>query len=223
MVIPAFNEEASVSLVINDIPASWVREVVVVNNNSTDNTAAVAKSAGATVLHEPRQGYGASCLKGMAHLASMTRVPDIVVFMDADYADFPEELPKVVQPIINGSADMVIGSRVPEWREKGAMMPQQLFGNRLATTLLKLLYKQSFTDLGPFRAISYEALTRLGMCDKDYGWTVEMQIKAAKQGLRCAEVPVSYRVRVGKSKVSGTVKGSLMAGYKIISTLLKYA
>lgn len=222
VIIPAFNEQNSVGKVVRDIPRDRVTEVVVVNNNSNDNTVSVARAAGATVLEEPKQGYGNACLKGIAYLGQQTDKPDIVVFMDADYSDYPQELPAVVQPIAEGRADLVIGSRALGNRERGSMTPQQVFGNWLATRLMRWLYGAYFTDLGPFRAIRYEDLLALGMQDRTYGWTVEMQLKAAKQGLRCTEVPVSYRRRIGVSKVSGTVKGTLMAGYKIIWTIIKY-
>lgn len=221
MIIPAYNEEDAIGKVVRDIPAC-VGEVVVVDNNSKDRTGAVAAAAGATVLTEPRQGYGNACLCGIEYVSKQTTKPDIIVFLDADYSDRPEELPKVVQPIVDGRADLVIGSRALGTRERGAMTPQQVYGNWLATHLLRWLYGAHFTDLGPFRAIRYEALMQIGMKDKTYGWTVEMQLKAAKQKLRCVEVPVTYRKRIGVSKVSGTVKGTLLAGYKIIWTIFKY-
>ena len=196
--------------------------MVVVNNNSTDDTPAVAREGGATVVDEKRQGYGSACLKGMAHIADKANLPEIIVFLDADYSDHPEEMTLLVQPIVDGNADMVIGSRALGQREKGSMMPQQVFGNWLATRLMRLFHGVSYTDLGPFRAIRYESLVALGMKDKDYGWTIEMQIKAAKNSLTFAEIPVSYRKRIGESKVSGTVKGTIMAGYKIITTIFKY-
>ena len=222
VIIPAFNEQNSVGKVIRDIPREWVSEIVVVNNNSNDETVSVARAAGATVLEEQEQGYGNACLKGIAYISQQAEKPDIVVFMDADYSDHPEELPQVIQPILAGKADMVIGSRALGERERGSMTPQQVFGNWLATKLLRWLYGAHFTDLGPFRAIRYDALMALGMKDRTYGWTVEMQLKAAKQKLRCTEVPVRYRQRIGVSKVSGTIKGTVMAGYKIIWTIIKY-
>ena len=222
VIIPAYNEQKSIASVIADIPKDWVSEIIVVNNNSSDNTMEMAEGAGATVLHENRQGYGYACLCGIAYVSQQPKTPDIVVFLDADYSDHPEELPKVVKPIIENKADLVIGSRATGHREKGAMMPQQVFGNWLATRLMRLFYGVRFTDLGPFRAIKYDALMRLGMQDRTYGWTVEMQLKAAKHKLRCAEVPVNYRRRIGVSKVSGTVKGTVLAGYKIIWTIFKY-
>ncbi|NEM99237.1 glycosyltransferase family 2 protein [Pontibacter burrus] len=224
VIIPAYNEEHSIGKVVAAIPAELVDDVIVVNNNSTDATPAKALAAGATVLHEPRPGYGHACLKGIAHAAAkpVESRPDIIVFLDGDYSDFPEELPLVVQPIVDGTAEMVIGSRVLGKRESGSLLPQQLFGNWLATQLLRLLYKVNYTDLGPFRAIKLDTLLNLGMQDRTYGWTVEMQAKAAKKKTPYAEVPVSYRKRIGKSKVSGTIKGSVMAGYKIIFTIFRY-
>ncbi|MEO0332047.1 MAG: glycosyltransferase family 2 protein [Bacteroidota bacterium] len=222
VIIPAFNEQNSVGKVIRDIPEEWVSEIVVVNNNSNDDTVRVAKEAGATVLEEPEQGYGNACLKGIAYICQQIKKPHIVVFMDADYSDYPEELPQLVQPIMDERVDMVIGSRALGQREQGSMTPQQIFGNWLATRLLRWLYGAHFTDLGPFRAIRYDSLMALEMKDRTYGWTVEMQVKAAQQKLRWIEVPVRYRQRIGVSKVSGTVKGTIMAGYKIIGTILKY-
>ena len=222
VIIPAFNEENSVGDVVNDISKNLVREIIVVNNNSTDNTAINAKSAGATVLEEQNMGYGNACLKGMVHVAKKENAPDIIVFLDADYSDYPEEMEEVIQPILDQNVDMVIGSRALGNLEKGAMTPQQIFGNWLATFLIKLFYGVKYTDLGPFRAIKYSSLLALGMKDKTYGWTVEMQVKAAKQKMKTCEVPVNYRVRIGFSKVSGTIKGTIGAGYKIITTIFKY-
>ena len=222
VIIPAFNEENSVGKVLKDIPSHLVDEIIVVNNASTDRTEVEASKAGATVLNEPTPGYGRACLKGMEYLASLPNEVDIVVFLDADYSDHPQEMEMLVEPILQGVADLVIGSRALGKLEKGAMTPQQLFGNWLATRLLRLLYGAKFTDLGPFRAIKYSSLKQIDMQDKTYGWTVEMQLKAAKYGLKCLEVPVNYRKRLGFSKISGTVKGTLMAGYKIIWTIFKY-
>lgn len=222
VIIPAFNEEHGVGHVINEIPKHIISEIIVVNNGSTDNTVHVATNAGATVLHEPVSGYGRACLKGIEYLSASVVKPDIVVFLDADHSDYPEEIEQVIKPILNREADLVIGSRALGNKEKGSMTPQQIFGNWLATRLLKTFYDVSFTDLGPFRAITYARLMELNMQDKNYGWTVEMQLKAAKKGLRCVEVPVRYRRRIGYSKVSGTVKGSVMAGYKILYTIFKY-
>ena len=222
VIIPAFNEENAVGSVIQEIPEELVTEIIVVNNASTDRTAEEAKRYGATVLHETKQGYGFACLKGMDYVSSLNENTDIIVFLDADYSDYPEEIGQLIAPIVDDSADLVIGSRALGKRQKGSMTPQQLFGNWLATSLLKLFYNANFTDLGPFRAIRYKSLQELGMVDTTYGWTVEMQLKAVKNNLRCVEVPVRYRVRVGKSKVSGTVKGTLLAGYKILWTIFKY-
>jgi glycosyltransferase involved in cell wall biosynthesis len=222
VIIPAYNEEDAIEKVIREISKEIVSEVVVVNNGSTDNTENTARQAGATVLSEPVAGYGRACLKGMAYLAQSKPATDIVVFLDGDYSDYPEEISMLLAPILENNADLVIGSRALGKRERGSMTPQQVFGNWLATHLLKILYGVKFTDLGPFRAIKYEKLVELNMLDKNYGWTVEMQLKAAKIGLRCVEVPVRYRKRIGISKVSGTVKGTVMAGYKIITTIFKY-
>jgi glycosyltransferase involved in cell wall biosynthesis len=224
VIIPAFNEENSVGKVVADIPSGLVREVLVVDNNSSDETAHAAREAGATVVHQPLQGYGNACLMGIAYYAQrpLSLQPDIVVFIDADYSDHPEEMMALVQPILDDEADLVIGSRALGQREKGAMLPQQVFGNWLATRLIRLLYRKRFTDLGPFRAIRFDKLLLLGMRDRTYGWTVEMQIKAAKKKLRCAEVPVRYRKRIGKSKITGTIKGTIGAGYKIITTVFRY-
>lgn len=222
VVIPAYNEELSIAKVVADIPRQWVQEIIVVNNNSSDNTATVARNAGATVLDQPLRGYGNACLRGLEYVAALNPPPDIVAFIDGDYSDYPEELPLLLQPIIANQADLVIGSRATGQRQRGSMTPQQVFGNWLATRLIRWFYGVRFTDLGPFRAISYPKLLQLQMCDKNYGWTVEMQVKAAKQKFRCTEIPVRYRPRIGVSKVSGTVKGTIMAGYKIIKTIFKY-
>jgi len=222
VIIPAFNEENSVGKVVNDIPKKLVSNIIVVNNNSNDLTKINALAAGAIVLDEPTQGYGNACLKGMAFVAEMKIKPDIIVFIDADYSDYPEEIEQLIKPIVEDNYDIVIGSRALGQRESGSMTPQQIFGNWLATSLMKLFYKVSYTDLGPFRAIRYQKLLDLKMIDKTYGWTVEMQLKAAMQKLKVTEVPVTYRVRIGHSKVSGTVKGTVMAGYKIITTIFKY-
>lgn len=222
VIIPAFNEENSVGKVVRDIPKNWVREVVVVNNNSNDRTSEEAAEAGATVLDEPRQGYGYACLKAMDYLEKKEKQADVIVFLDADYSDYPEELPEVVRPILEEEMDMVIGSRALGKRQRGSMTPQQIFGNWLATFLMKLFYGVKYTDLGPFRAIRFDKLLDLKMQDKTYGWTIEMQLKAAKQKMKTCEVAVNYRPRIGVSKVSGTVKGTIMAGYKIIGAIFKY-
>lgn len=221
VIIPAYNEEDSIGNVIADIPLEIVREIIVCNNGSTDETAARASSCGATVLDQPLSGYGNACLKGMEHIDHKIEKPEIVVFIDGDYSDYPDELPSVVKPIVDEGYDMVIGSRAIGDLERGAMKPQQIFGNWLATTLIRMIYKYQFTDLGPFRAIKYNALKSLNMEDQDFGWTVEMQVKAAKQGLKCTEVPVRYRKRIGQSKVSGTIKGTILAGHKILWTIFK--
>lgn len=222
VIIPAYNEENAIANVIRDIPGI-VQEVIVVNNGSTDRTAEVAAKAGATVLTENRKGYGYACLKGLDHIEHSKDGADIVVFLDGDYSDHPEELPEITGPIAQGNMDMVIGARVSALRESGAMTPQQVFGNRLACTLMKWFFGAKYTDLGPFRAIRYDSLQALKMEDKTYGWTVEMQLKALKQKLRYTEVPVNYRNRIGVSKVSGTVKGTIMAGYKILLWIFKYS
>jgi glycosyltransferase involved in cell wall biosynthesis len=222
VLIPALNEEASLSYVLNDLPHGVVEEVIVIDNGSSDRTSEVARAGGATVLSEPRRGYGSACLAGIAYLK--TKDPDIVVFLDADYSDHPDELPAVVQPIVTERCDFVIGSRIKGEAEPGALLLQSRFGNALATLLIRLLYGFSYSDLGPFRAIRFPALLKLGMTDRTYGWNVEMQIKAVRQGLRIVEVPVRYRKRVGgESKVSGTIKGTFLAGYKILWTVFRYA
>jgi glycosyltransferase involved in cell wall biosynthesis len=222
VIIPAYNEANSIAAVINEIPDT-VEEVIVVNNNSTDDTLVNAQAAGATVLTENRKGYGYACLKGMHYVAEQASKPDIIVFIDGDYSDYPEELDKIVAPIINENIDFVVGSRVKKLREEGSMTPQQIFGNWLATSLMKLFFRATFTDLGPFRAIRYDKLLELEMEDKTYGWTVEMQLKALKQKLAYTEVPVHYKRRIGVSKVSGTVKGSIFAGIKILGWIFKYS
>ena len=222
VIIPAFNEENGIGEVIREIPKDLVTEVVVVNNASTDQTEKIANAAGATVLREPVSGYGRACLKGIDYLKNSPVQPDIVVFLDADHSDYPDEMRSLVLLIDQDKADLVIGSRALGQKEQGSMTPQQIFGNWFATRLLKILYDVRFTDLGPFRAIRFATLLELDMQDKTYGWTVEMQLKAAKMGFQCREVPVRYRKRIGVSKISGTVKGTVMAGYKIIETIFKY-
>jgi glycosyltransferase involved in cell wall biosynthesis len=222
VIIPAYNEQDSIANVINDIP-SVVEEVIVVSNNSTDNTELNAKQAGATVLTENKKGYGYACLKGMDYIANQKTKPEIVVFLDGDYSDYPEQLTELIEPITENNIDFVIGARVKRLREQGAMTPQQIFGNWLATFLMKLFFGAKFTDLGPFRAIKYNKLLALKMEDKTYGWTVEMQLKALKQKLTYIEIPMKYRNRIGVSKVSGTVKGSVMAGIKILGWIFKYS
>ncbi len=222
IIIPAFNEQDSIANVIHDIP-DIVEEIIVVSNNSTDDTEINARNAGATVLNESQKGYGYACLKGMEYIANQEVKPDIIVFLDGDYSDFPEELTKLIEPILKDNIDFVIGARVKRLREQGSMTPQQVFGNWLATFLMKIMFNAKFTDLGPFRAIKYNKLLALNMEDKTYGWTVEMQLKALKQKLSYVEVPVNYRNRIGVSKVSGTVKGSIFAGIKILSWIFKYS
>lgn len=221
VIIPAYNEENSIGKVINEIP-DIVDEIIVVSNNSTDDTEIKARKAGATVLNEPQRGYGYACLKGINYLENQVIKPDIVVFLDGDYSDYPEELTKLVNPIIKDDIDFVIGARVKHLREKHSMTPQQLFGNWLATSLMKLFFNGRFTDLGPFRAIKYNKLMALGMVDKTYGWTVEMQLKSIRQNLTYIEVPVKYKQRIGASKVSGTIKGTIFAGFKILNWIFKY-
>ncbi|MBO6880642.1 glycosyltransferase family 2 protein [Winogradskyella sp.] len=224
VIIPAFNEEESIAQVIKDIP-SIVDEVIVVSNDSTDQTETNAKNAGATVLTESRKGYGYACLKGMEYITRFddAQLPDIVVFLDGDYSDYPEELTKIIQPITEENIDFVVGARVKELREAGSMTFPQIFGNWLATSLMRLFFRSKFTDLGPFRAIKYDKLLALNMEDKTYGWTVEMQLKALKQKLSYKEVPVRYKNRIGVSKVSGTVKGAIFAGVKILTWIFKYS
>ena len=214
VIIPAYNEAASIGHVLEALPR-FVSAVFVVNNNSSDNTAEAAKEKGATVLFEERKGYGYACLKAMEELAK--NPPDIVVFLDGDFSDFPEELPLLIDPILTENKQFVLGSRVKSLREQGALTPQQIFGNALACFLMRILYKGQFTDLGPFRAIEWSVLNGLEMQDKTYGWTVEMQLKVLKRKIPYTEVTVHYRKRIGTSKVSGTLKGTLMAGYKILS------
>jgi glycosyltransferase involved in cell wall biosynthesis len=222
VIIPAFNEADSIAEVIKEIP-DIVSEIIVVSNNSTDETELKAAEAGAIVLSEERKGYGHACLKGMDYVAQQSNPPDIIVFIDGDYSDFPEQLPEVVRPILEENIDFVIGARVKRLREKGSMTPQQVFGNWLSTFLMKLLFGATYTDLGPFRAIKYDKLLQLQMEDKTYGWTVEMQLKALKKKLTYTEVPVRYKKRIGVSKVSGTVKGSIFAGIKILGWIFKYS
>lgn len=222
VLIPAFNEQDSIAKVIKDIP-KLVDEIIVINNNSTDDTVKKAINAGATVLTEPKKGYGFACLKGIDYIATQINKPSIVVFLDGDYSDFPEQLHEIIKPILEENIDFVVGARVKNLRERGSMTPQQIFGNWLATSLMKLFYGSKFTDLGPFRAIKYDKLLALEMKDKTYGWTIEMQLKVLKQKMSYKEIPVKYRNRIGVSKVSGTVKGSIFAGAKILGWVFKYS
>lgn len=221
VIIPAYNEEKSIPKVIAEIP-KFVRHIVVANNNSTDRTQQVAEGAGAKVVFEAQKGYGKACLTAMDWIKNQEIQPDIVVFLDGDYSDYPEEMKDLVQPILDGKADMVIGSRALGQRESGSMTFPQVFGNWLATKMMKYMQGAKFSDLGPFRAILWKKLLDLNMIDQNFGWTIEMQIKAHKGGLRYTEVPVNYRKRIGVSKVSGTVKGVIGAGYKIIFTIFRY-
>jgi len=218
IIIPAFNEESSIGLVLDALPQDKIHEIIVVNNNSTDDTARVASAHGARVVEEPQKGYGSACLKGISEL----NAPDIVVFLDGDFSDFPEEIVELVSPIEKEDADFVLGSRMILPESRRALLPQARYGNRLAVFLIKLFFNYSFTDLGPFRAIRYSSLMAIGMQDIDFGWTVEMQIKAVKNGLRIKELPVKYRERIGVSKITGTVSGTFKAGTKIIYTIFKY-
>lgn len=225
VIIPAFNEQESLPKVLRDLPC--VGRVIVANNASTDRTAEVAREAGAIVVDELRRGYGSACLAGLAKLESLIAAgedpPQVVVFIDGDYSDHPQELTELVDAILDDRADFVLGSRILGNREAGAMPPQSIYGNKLACGLMRLFFGARYTDLGPFRAISYPCLLALGMSDTNFGWTVEMQIKAAKAKFRTIELPVRYRKRIGKSKISGTVKGTISAGYKILYTIAKYA
>ena len=220
VIIPAFNESQSIGKVIADIP-DLVNETIVVNNASTDNTEIIAKEHGATVLRENRKGYGYSCLKGIDYLQTKANANDIIVFLDGDYSDFPDQISMIITPILESNFDMVIGSRALGVREPGSMLFQQIAGNWLATALIKLFYNAHFTDLGPFRAIQWKALQQIDMKDKTFGWTVEMQVKAAKHKLKFTEVAVNYRQRIGVSKISGTIYGTIMAGYKIVLAIFK--
>ena len=218
VIIPAYNEESSIGLVLDALPQEKIHEIIVVDNCSTDATARVAQEHGARVVKEPRKGYGSACLKGIDELDD----PDIVVFIDGDFSDFPEEIVLLIGPIETGEKDFVLGSRMIFQKSQLALLPQARYGNRLAILLIKLFFKYEFTDLGPFRAIRYSSLMSLGMQDRDFGWTVEMQIKALRNGLRIHEVPVNYRKRVGISKITGTLSGTIRAGTKIIYTIFKY-
>jgi glycosyltransferase involved in cell wall biosynthesis len=221
VIIPAINEENSIAKVIAGIPKSLVSEVIVSDNGSSDNTPEMARQAGATVLIEPTKGYGSACLKAIEYVKSLEEKTDIIVFLDADFSDYPEEMTKIIVPIIEADLDLVIGSRALGAMQKGSMTFPQIFGNWLSTRLINLFFGIKFTDLGPFRAIKYDKLLQLDMQDKNFGWTVEMQVKAAKKKFRCVEVPVSYRKRIGTSKISGTIMGTVLAGHKILWTIFK--
>lgn len=218
VIIPAQDEERAIRKVIDEIP-SWVDEIIVADNGSSDRTAEIARAAGAQVVSEPQAGYGAACLKGIAALQSA----EIVIFIDGDYSDYPEDMGILTMPILDGSSEFVIGSRMIGEVEAGALTPQQRFGNWLATSLIKWIWRVEFTDLGPFRAITRSTLDRLQMADRDYGWTVEMQVKAARLGIMTSEVPVRYRRRIGVSKISGTLWGTILAGSKILSVIARHA
>jgi len=219
-VIPALNEEEAIGFVLRELPRNLIDQIVVADNGSTDGTAEIARREGADVVLEPERGYGAACLRGLSIVKEST---EIIVFLDGDYSDYPEDLSVIVEPIIAGRADMVIGSRSRGERERGSLMPQQVFGNWLATRLIKLVWGHEYSDLGPFRAIRSESLQQLQMSDSNFGWTVEMQIKALKHRLRIEEVPVRYKRRRGQSKVSGTLSGSIKAGMKILYLIAKYS
>ena len=222
VIIPAYNEAPAISKVIGDIP-NFVQEIIVVDNGSTDPTSEVAKRAGATVLIEPNKGYGFACLKGIEYIQNSNQKTDIIVFIDGDYSDYPQQMSEIIAPILNQNIDFVLGTRKKNLSEKGAMRPQQRFGNWLATNLMRLFFDSKFTDLGPFRAIKYQVLQQLSMKDKTYGWTIEMQLKILKQNFTYMEVPVKYRNRIGVSKVSGTLKGTIFAGVKILTWIFKYS
>jgi len=215
------NEEDSIGLVLDDLPA--VEEVIVVDNGSTDKGPEIARARGATVIKEPQRGYGKACLSGIAHAESQIQDPagSVIAFLDADYSDHPQELTNLLEKIDQGY-DFVVGSRSIGERESGAMPLQAVLGNKLACSLMWLFWGARFTDLGPFRAIRFGALQSLGMQDENFGWTIEMQIKAVQQDLKFCEIPVSYRCRIGTSKISGTISGTFRAGYKIIYTIFRY-
>ena len=223
VIIPAFNEQDAIQHVISDLPKDLIREVIVVDNNSTDSTSEKANKAGATVLFEKNKGYGNACLKGINYLNAKEYKPDLVVFIDGDYSDYPSQLSNLILPITKNNVDMVIGSRSLGNIDSKAMPFQQRFGNWLSTSLIYLLFRFKYTDLGPFRAIKFNKLKELNMQDTTYGWTVEMQLKAIKKKFVVVEVPVDYRQRIGVSKISGTLKGTILAGFKILSTIFKYS
>ena len=218
VIIPAYNEEDSIGLVLDALPQNLIHEIIVVDNNSTDDTARSASEKGARVVAEKRRGYGSACLKGISELDN----PDIVVFLDGDFSDYPEEIIQLVEPIESGKKDFVLGSRMLIPESRSALLPQSRYGNQLAVFLMRLFFRHQYTDLGPFRAIRYESLQAIAMQDTNFGWTVEMQIKADKKGLRILEIPVKYRERGGRSKITGTFSGTIKAGTKIIYTIFKY-
>jgi glycosyltransferase involved in cell wall biosynthesis len=218
VIIPTYNEAQSIGLVLADIPAGMVEQVLVVDSDSTDGTAQIARKMGANVLREPRRGYGRACLTGLAAVDT----PDVVVFLDGDYSDRPAEMPRLLEPLREGTADIVIGSRLAGERMAGSMPRHAVAGNRLAARLIALLSGVSLTDLGPFRAARYQALTALGLRESTYGWPVEMIVKGARRGFRITEVPVSYHPRIGSSKISGTLRGSIGAACGIFGAILKY-
>jgi glycosyltransferase involved in cell wall biosynthesis len=224
VIIPAWNEEGSIGRVIDELPRSWCRQIIVADNNSTDYTAQIARKFGATVVAARRQGYGSACLAGLSYIENLpaAQQPQVVAFIDADYSDHPEQLGLLVEPILRGEADLVIGSRMLKRQPRGAMLPQAIFGNTLACSLMRIFFAQKYTDLGPFRAVAWDKLRQLRMADTDFGWTVEMQIKAARHRLRIREVAVDYRPRIGYSKITGTISGTVRAGYKIIWTIFRY-
>ena len=219
VIIPVFNEQDAIEHVIGDLPREMLHEIIVVDNGSTDKTAELAKQCGARVVKEAQRGYGNACLRGIASADT----PDIIAFVDGDYSDHPDEMERVLGPILDGKADLIIGSRVLGEREPGALLPQARFGNSFATALISAFFGTDFTDLGPFRAIRKETLDALDMQDRTFGWTVEMQVKAARARLRVTEVPVSYRKRIGVSKITGTLEGTIKAGLKILFTIFKCA
>lgn len=221
--IPALDEEQALPLVLQELPPGWIEQVVVCDNGSRDRTAEVARACGATVVNEPRRGYGSACLRALRHLREQPAgPPEVVVFLDADHSDYPDDLPALLAPLLRGEAELVIGSRALLPASRAALLPQARWGNLLAVTLIRALWGVRFTDLGPFRAVTWAALERAGMRDPDFGWTVELQVRAAQLGLRCAEVPVRYRERVGRSKITGTIKGTVKAGQKILGTIGRF-
>ena len=221
VIIPAYNEEDSIAKVIDGIPKNLVSEVIVSDNGSTDKTPEIAREAKATVLIEPVKGYGSACIKAIEYVKNLNEKTDVIVFLDGDYSDYPEEMTKIVGLLVKENLDLVIGSRALGLRQKGSMTIPQVFGNWLSTRLIRIFFGMRFTDLGPFRAITFEKLLQLEMENKNFGWTVEMQVKAAKKKFRCKEVPISYRKRIGRSKISGTIKGTVLAGHKILWTIFK--